>query len=98
MDNVWLQSALWIGPALLAAAASMWVTISAALFEIVIGAVVGNTEERYRNRATARLGVIGRVVPIVGIIHAVAIWAGLGARGSGHLIYDCGAGPRYFCW
>lgn len=26
------------------------------------------------------LGVIGLVVPIVGIIHGVAIWAGVGAR------------------
>jgi Kef-type K+ transport system membrane component KefB len=43
MDNVWLQSALWVALALLAAIASMWVTISAALFEIVIGAVAGNT-------------------------------------------------------
>jgi Kef-type K+ transport system membrane component KefB len=43
MTNFWLQSALWIGLALLAAMASMWVTISAALFEIVIGAMAGNT-------------------------------------------------------
>jgi Kef-type K+ transport system membrane component KefB len=43
MDNIWLQSALWIGLALLAAVASMWVTISAALFEIVIGAFAGNS-------------------------------------------------------
>ncbi len=43
MDNIWLQSALWIGLALLAAVASMWVTISAALFEIVIGAIAGNS-------------------------------------------------------
>jgi Kef-type K+ transport system membrane component KefB len=43
MDNLWLQSALWVALALAAAVASMWVTISAALFEIVIGAAAGNT-------------------------------------------------------
>ncbi|HMK70279.1 MAG TPA: cation:proton antiporter, partial [Xanthobacteraceae bacterium] len=43
MDNVWLQSALWMALALVAAMASLWITISAALFEIVVGAVAGNT-------------------------------------------------------
>ena len=43
MDNIWLQSALWMALALLAAIGSMWITISAALFEIVIGAFAGNT-------------------------------------------------------
>ena len=43
MDNVWLQSALWMALALIAAMASLWITISAALFEIVVGAVAGNT-------------------------------------------------------
>jgi Kef-type K+ transport system membrane component KefB len=42
MANIWFQSALWVALALLAAIASMWVTISAALFEIVIGAIAGN--------------------------------------------------------
>jgi len=43
MENVWFQSALWMALALLAAMASLWVTISAALFEIIVGAVAGNT-------------------------------------------------------
>ena len=43
MDNVWFQSALWMALALLAALGSLYITISAALFEIVVGAVAGNT-------------------------------------------------------
>jgi Kef-type K+ transport system membrane component KefB len=43
MDNIWLQSALWIALALVAAIGSFWITISAALFEIVVGAIAGNT-------------------------------------------------------
>ena len=43
MDNIWFQSALWMALALVAALASLWITISAALFEIVVGAVAGNT-------------------------------------------------------
>ncbi len=43
MENVWFQSALWMALALLAAMASLWVTISAALFEIIVGALAGNT-------------------------------------------------------
>jgi Kef-type K+ transport system membrane component KefB len=43
MDNVWLQSALWMALALVAAMGSLWITISAALFEIVVGAIAGNT-------------------------------------------------------
>jgi Kef-type K+ transport system membrane component KefB len=43
MDNVWLQSALWMALALAAAIGSLYVTISAALFEIVVGAIAGNT-------------------------------------------------------
>ena len=43
MDNIWFQSALWMALALVAAAGSLYVTISAALFEIVVGAVAGNT-------------------------------------------------------
>src|SRR6516165_633241 len=43
MGNIWFQSALWMALALLAAIGSMWITISAALFEIVIGAIAGNT-------------------------------------------------------
>jgi Kef-type K+ transport system membrane component KefB len=42
MDNIWLQSALWVGLALVAAMGSLWITISAALFEIVVGAIAGN--------------------------------------------------------
>jgi len=43
MGNVWLQSALWMALALVAAIGSMWITISAALFEIIVGAIAGNT-------------------------------------------------------
>ena len=43
MDNVWFQSALWMALALAAAMGSLWITISAALFEIVVGAIAGNT-------------------------------------------------------
>ncbi len=42
MDNVWLASALWIGLALVASILSVWVTISVALMEILVGAVAGN--------------------------------------------------------
>ncbi len=42
MDNIWLASALWIGLALSASILSVWVTISVALTEIVVGAVAGN--------------------------------------------------------
>jgi Kef-type K+ transport system membrane component KefB len=43
MDNVWFQAALWMALALAAAMGSLWITISAALFEIVVGAIAGNT-------------------------------------------------------
>jgi Kef-type K+ transport system membrane component KefB len=43
MANIWFQSALCMALALIAAIGSMWITISAALFEIVIGAIAGNT-------------------------------------------------------
>jgi Kef-type K+ transport system membrane component KefB len=43
MDNVWIQSALWIALAFAAAMGTLWITISAALFEIVVGAIAGNT-------------------------------------------------------
>jgi Kef-type K+ transport system membrane component KefB len=42
MDNIWLASALWIGLALIASVLSVWVAISVALTEIVVGAVAGN--------------------------------------------------------
>jgi hypothetical protein len=42
MDNVWLASALWIGLALIASVLSIWVAISVALTEIIVGAVAGN--------------------------------------------------------
>jgi Kef-type K+ transport system membrane component KefB len=42
VTNIWLVSALWIGLALLASICSIWVTISVALSEIVIGAIGGN--------------------------------------------------------
>src|SRR6266478_10141418 len=40
--NVWLIAALWIGLALAASVFSVWLTISVALTEIVVGAVAGN--------------------------------------------------------
>jgi Kef-type K+ transport system membrane component KefB len=43
MENIWLQSALWMALALAAAMGSLYITISAALFEIVVGALAGNT-------------------------------------------------------
>jgi Kef-type K+ transport system membrane component KefB len=43
MENIWFQSALWMALALIAAMGSLYITISAALFEIVVGAVAGNT-------------------------------------------------------
>ena len=43
MDNVWLVSALWLGLALIASVISIWVGISVALIEIMVGAVAGNT-------------------------------------------------------
>jgi Kef-type K+ transport system membrane component KefB len=42
MDNMWLASALWIGLALGASLISIWVAISVALIEIMVGAVAGN--------------------------------------------------------
>ena len=43
MGQVWLQSALWIGLALLASIVSIRVAISVALIEILVGVVAGNT-------------------------------------------------------
>src|SRR6201981_3230215 len=43
MDNIWFQSALWMALALIAALGSLLITISPALFEIVVGAIAGNT-------------------------------------------------------
>jgi len=43
MENIWFQSAIWMALALIAAVGSFFITISAALFEIVVGAVAGNT-------------------------------------------------------
>jgi Kef-type K+ transport system membrane component KefB len=42
MASVWLNSALWLGLALLASLISIRVAISVALIEIVVGAVAGN--------------------------------------------------------
>src|SRR5262249_44524874 len=43
MDTIWFQSPLWMALALVAAMGSLYITISAALFEIVVGAIAGNT-------------------------------------------------------
>jgi Kef-type K+ transport system membrane component KefB len=42
MANVWLQSSLWLGLALLASLISIRIAVSVALIEIVVGAVAGN--------------------------------------------------------
>ncbi len=42
MAGVWLQSALWLGLALLASLISIRVAVSVALIEIVVGAIAGN--------------------------------------------------------
>ncbi len=42
MENIWVQSALWIALALASSVLSIWITISVALVEIVVGAVAGN--------------------------------------------------------
>ncbi len=42
MAGVWLQSALWLGLALLASLISIRIAVSVALIEIVVGAVAGN--------------------------------------------------------
>jgi Kef-type K+ transport system membrane component KefB len=42
VENVWLIAALWIGLALAASVLSVWMTISVALTEIVVGAIAGN--------------------------------------------------------
>jgi len=42
MENVWLQSAFWIGLALLASLVSIRVAISVALIEIIVGSLTGN--------------------------------------------------------
>src|SRR5260370_36326394 len=43
VENIWFQSALWMALALLAAMGSLLIPISVALFEIVVGAIAGNT-------------------------------------------------------
>jgi Kef-type K+ transport system membrane component KefB len=43
MQNVWFQSAVWMALALVAAMGSILIPISAALYEIVIGTIAGNT-------------------------------------------------------
>jgi len=40
--NVWLIAALWIGLALAASVLSVWLTVSVALTEIIVGAIAGN--------------------------------------------------------
>jgi hypothetical protein len=50
MDNVWFQSALWMALALLAAMGSLYITISAALFEIVVGAIIFSRRARLLKR------------------------------------------------
>lgn len=42
MDNIWFQAALWIALALASSVLSIWITISVALVEIIVGAVAGN--------------------------------------------------------
>jgi Kef-type K+ transport system membrane component KefB len=42
MASVWLASSLWIGLALAASVLSIWIAVSVALVEILVGAVAGN--------------------------------------------------------
>lgn len=42
MENIWLESALWVSLALLASVVSIRLAISVALIEIVVGAIAGN--------------------------------------------------------
>jgi len=42
MENLWLESALWIALVLLSSLISIRVAISVALIEIIVGAVAGN--------------------------------------------------------
>jgi Kef-type K+ transport system membrane component KefB len=42
MDNVWLVSALWLSLALIAPVISIWVGISVAPIEIMVGTIAGN--------------------------------------------------------
>lgn len=42
MENVWLESALWLGLALLASVISIRVAMSVALIEIIVGTIAGN--------------------------------------------------------
>src|SRR5215831_8743854 len=42
MGNVWLIAALWISLALAASVLSVWLTVSVALTEIIVGAIAGN--------------------------------------------------------
>jgi Kef-type K+ transport system membrane component KefB len=42
LDNIWFASALWMGLALVAALLSIWVGVSVAITEIIVGAVAGN--------------------------------------------------------
>ncbi|ACA18367.1 Na+/H+ antiporter [Methylobacterium sp. 4-46] len=43
MADVWLEPAVWLGLALLAAIIALRVTISVALVKMMVGAVAGNT-------------------------------------------------------
>ena len=43
MDNVWFESSLWVGLALLASLISIRVGISVALIEILVGVIAGNS-------------------------------------------------------
>lgn len=43
MGHVWLESALWMGLALLASVLSIWTGFSVALIEVFVGAVAANT-------------------------------------------------------
>ena len=42
MGDVWLASALWLGLALVSSVVSIWVAMSVALIEIIVGAFAGN--------------------------------------------------------
>src|SRR5437879_11347146 len=61
VENVWLIAALWIGLALAASVLSVWLTVSVALTEIIVGAVAGNLLHLEHNdciNCLARFGAI----------------------------------------
>jgi Kef-type K+ transport system membrane component KefB len=62
MDNIWFDSALWVGLALVSALISIRVGISVALIEIVVGAVGGNVLDMAPTDWINYLAAVGAVL------------------------------------